>query len=195
MAQGAIGLVQARRGRYSYAILPAHILGGVLGSAAVAWLAWIVATPLRTLVNRPVRIGVAAATALIAAGLDWRGHNPRRNMRQVPQSWLGRYGALSAYFRYGLVLGSSIGTYEPSYLVASSIIGASLLLPTFPAVAVGVSFGATRCALVGLLMPLALRIGGLGQIYGRWTRFVRRGSIIGGLCLATMLSYSMISIL
>lgn len=183
MAQGALGLVQARGIRFSALATSLHALGGAIGGALTVLGLWLILTPVRTLLGGIILTFMAAFIALGSLTADLGGSGRRRNPRQVPARWVGRYGPLSAYFRYGLMLGSGVLTHIPNYLGPACLFTAALVLPFDRALLVGASFGMSRTGSVAILAVAAWIVKGLSERYGRWSRFVRYGSGLGGVIL------------
>jgi hypothetical protein len=144
-----------RRARDGYVPM-LHLLGGAAGGAVVATGAWIAATPLRTLLPGFLVAAVMVMVAIrsVAADLNWTEHRWGWG-KQVPATWLARWGRGRAFAAYGFVLGGGLTSFAPfavTYVVFSA---SGLLLALGPAAVAGALFGGARSTLVvtGLLRP------------------------------------------
>jgi hypothetical protein len=134
----------------------AHLAGGGAGGSAAGALAWLAATPVRTLLPHGF-----AAGALLSLGVAATAHEigQRRGKfgwgRQVPGTWRYRFGEPKAFAGFGFLLGGGIFTYAPfaaTYVVFAYV---GLMLPIGAAVLAGVLFGSARstAVLLGLISP------------------------------------------
>lgn len=120
----------------------------------MASASWLALTAVRTFTPAWIRVGLFVAIGCLAALEDLGKIHIPHQRRQVPQSWLSRYGPMRSYALYGMGLGAGVLVDTP-YAVAYPVFAASaLLLPLGPAVAVGLLFGVGRSVLVG---PVNLR--------------------------------------
>jgi hypothetical protein len=150
-----------------------HILGGVVGGASTALVVWVLTAPIRTLLSptalTTLMIALVAYAILrhfVHFRLPWF---PQRDI-QVPKSWFSRFGARSAYLRYGAVLGAGLVTYVPNSLVYCAFIGAALLQPLQGVIVSGAAFGFGRTFLVGPGAALAPQRLSLTSNLGRLSR-------------------------
>lgn len=121
----------------------AHVIGGAVGGSAAGATAWLLATPFRTFLPRPVLILLTAAVVVVAVRRDWlykvTGHG-----RQVPQEWLREFGEAKAFLLYGGVLGAGFLTKVPHGSFYVVVLLPALLGDIRAAVLTGLLFGATR---------------------------------------------------
>lgn len=143
-----------------------HVLGGVAGGAVLSTAAWLALTPIRTLTplpfNRLLVLAMCSWTALGDLGLL---RVPRQE-RQVPQSWLVRYGPARSYFLYGLELGAGLVTYIPFATTYALFTASALVLGLADAIFVGILFGLGRTLLVGPINLDQRLVRWLGDHYG-----------------------------
>lgn len=114
-------------------------------------------TPIRTLApSLVVRILAIVLIALFVAK-DLRLVSVPSVRRQVPQSWVRRFGLSNSYFLYGLVLGAGILTFVP-YAAVLSLIGLLSLQASLSfAIAGGACLGVGRTVFLSPLSRAASR--------------------------------------
>jgi hypothetical protein len=199
MIHGIAPLVEGNRDkRLALATWSLHVLGGSVGGMMVGATLWVALAPLRSWTPLPVR--AALLVVLIITGLAdplSRGRVrllPSRQI-QVPQAWYKRYGPPSAYFRYGLVLGSGIWTYIPNALVYVAFGGASLLLSFGGAVVAGSAFGVGRTLVVGPAATVTRLVAILPARLGTLSRWSTTASLILSAVLAVMIVVELSAVL
>lgn len=155
MAHGVGSLVKGESEGKRCAVLTAHVTGGLAGGALAGTMIWLALTPPRTFLPRSVTTGLAFAFASWAVAVDLHLFRFELPGRQVPATWLRRYGPTRSYAAYGALLGSGLLT-NINYAVVPVVFAASgLLLPLLGATAAGAGFGLARALAV---CPASLRI-------------------------------------
>jgi hypothetical protein len=127
----------------------AHLLGGVVGGTGAVLALWLLASPLRTML--PELFSLALVFALLVAGSarDLGLLEFPKLGRQVPATWLARYGPARSFAFFGVFLGSGLLTHVP-YAITYGVFGAAALtLPLPHALLAGAAFGIGRTVLVG----------------------------------------------
>ncbi|MDQ3822241.1 MAG: hypothetical protein M3321_03245 [Actinomycetota bacterium] len=123
-----------------------HLLGGVVGGALTAALAFAV---LRAVdIGEALRWSVAFAVVAVAFAFDTKllpfgVPGPRR---QVPERWRSYFSPATTAFLYGAGLGTGLTTRVYFATTYAVFLGAALLLPFSEALVVGACFGASRSA-------------------------------------------------
>lgn len=155
MALGLTPYVRRRRTIWTRAAAW-HVLGGVLGGFIVALALWSIAMPIRVLLDT-WHSEIIVLVLLVAALGDAR-QLPTGTPRQVPPTWLQKYGLNNGFFLYGLALGLALTTKINNWLLYGVAVMIALS-PTFAAaILLGISFGAARSAGVVLVSVRATRI-------------------------------------
>lgn len=150
MVHGIGSLVQRRQTRQAVLGSLSHVVGGALGGAGSMALLWLLASPLR-LAPPVVLVAAMAGCIGIAVASDLHLLRVPRSLRQVPQSWLARYGVSRSYLLYGIFLGSIGLTFAP-YTVILGVAAATSLAQGLPmAVFTGMAFGLGRTLPVGVI--------------------------------------------
>lgn len=126
-----------------------HALAAAAGGALIAFLLWLAATPVRTLLPSPVALSAVVATAVVAIGIDTRLLRGASKGRQVPGTWLRRYGPQRAYALYGLRFGMAFTTLRPFAVIYVLFVALAVLVSLPVAMLCGALFGFGRTAIVG----------------------------------------------
>jgi len=149
----------------------AHVAGGIAGGAAMAGVAWLVATPLRTLLPGAAVIVLLGMLVLSSGAHDLRLVGDRvHGGRQVPATWRKRYGHYRGFAAFGAALGAGIATFVPYAITYVLFATAAVLLPFGEAVACGALFGFTRAGAAALG---SVRAPTAGSIFQRIQRMQR----------------------
>lgn len=162
-----------------------HLLGGVLGGAAVAAVLWLLASPFRTLAPSFIPALIVGAVALMALAID-TGQVRERPGRQVPAVWFGRYGPSRSYAMYGLMFGSTFATLRPFAVIYPVFAGIAMLVPLPAALLSGALFGAGRTATIGFASLRATAISGILYRRPGMRRIWVGASVLLTLCLLGM---------
>ncbi|MCP4308935.1 MAG: hypothetical protein GY788_29505 [bacterium] len=123
----------------------AHTVGTAVGGGLLGLAIWILMVPARGLfggVLAPVVVCAAAAFSALRDGRLIATGTPR----QLETSWVNRYGLVSAYFRYGVLLGFAVRTHQPiaGLVVVAAVLGTAdtLVVPVAALAALGMLRGA-----------------------------------------------------
>jgi hypothetical protein len=130
----------------------AHVVGGLVGGAALGGLAGLVGSLVGTAGLSSTARSVLLVASVMALVYDLATHGRRMGLgRQTPIGWRSRFSPTVASFLYGLDLGTGITTrlYFASYLVA--VLAAAIAGEVWIGAAIGAAFGGTR-ALVAVLV-------------------------------------------
>jgi hypothetical protein len=127
----------------------AHIAGGVIAGASVAAAAWLLATPVRTLVPAVARAGIVVAVAALAALIDLGFVRRSHRLGQVPRDYARKWGATRAYALYGARFGAAFTTLVPYAATYTLFAVLTLTLPLGSAALGGALFGLGRTILIG----------------------------------------------
>lgn len=144
MIHGISGLVQLRQNKqFGWLLTLLFILGGIAGGGISFTSAWLIMTPIRTILPEFPRQAFLVFIGLLLIG-RFTIHNRATYYRQVPRVWLVRFGPPRAYFVFGLSLGAGILTYMPTAATAVAMLVAAVST-SFPiAASIGALFGAVR---------------------------------------------------
>jgi hypothetical protein len=118
-------------------------------------LVWLALTPIRTVVPRAGLLALLTVVATLCALVDFGVLRRPATGRQVPATWLRRYGPVRSYGLYGIVLGAGLLTHVPHALTYLTFAALGLLLPAHLAVLVGALFGIARSFVIGPAAPKA----------------------------------------
>lgn len=174
MILGIAPLVRGGSRGKAFLAAVSHIIGGVVGGAAIATGLWVLLIPLRQL---PVTLRFALLAILVGlavleqASPSWR-ILPNRHV-QVPQDWATGMSPFRAYFMYGVVLGAHLFTYVPHAAVFVSVVGGGLVLDLGHATLAGAALGMGRTVAAAYALwapPDSVRIAGNFGLFGRMTR-------------------------
>lgn len=128
-----------------------HLTGGAVGGAVTAAALWLLATPLRTLLPQPAVRAITVIVALIAFCSDLRLLRLPSVHRQLPRTWVHRFGESRLYLLYGAVLGTGLLTFAPYALTFAVLAYLSLQQSLSFAVGAGALMGLGRTVFVGPL--------------------------------------------
>lgn len=131
----------------------AHLIGGALGGSLIAIVAWVLLTPIRTLLPAPSAAVVVVGIGFLSALIDLRIISRPLHGRQVPSVWYRRYGPVRAYWMFGFFLGGGLTAHVPHAATYSAFAAMSMLTSLPQAIIVGVTFGVARTLVIG---PAAL---------------------------------------
>lgn len=141
-----------------------HMAGGALGGSITAAALWLALTPLRTFTPSLVLAAILGLILVWVLLIDLGVIRRPFRVGQVPSTWPRRFGALGAYWRYGLVLGSGLLVYVPHAATYSLFATAALLNSPVLALLAGGSFGLGRTLLIG---PASFAADGASRILFR----------------------------
>jgi hypothetical protein len=150
-----------------------------------AEVAWMVLTPVRTLMPPAavafVLAGIGAIGVLRDAGLL----GPPLFIGQVPKSWYGRWGPIRSYAAYGLSLGAGLITVAPFAATYVSFGAAGLMASPLTAGFVGMAFGLGRTVLVGPVNLHPRLVSAIASLYAS-SQF-RLTFVSAALCLSVLI--------
>lgn len=155
MALGLTPYVRRRRTIWTRAAAW-HVLGGALGGFIVALALWSIAVPIRTLFDAWHSEIIVLVLLVAALGDAWR--LPTGTPRQVPPTWLQKYGLNNGYFRYGLALGLALTTKVNNWLLYGVAVMIALSQTFATAILLGLALGTARSAAVVLVSVRATRL-------------------------------------
>jgi hypothetical protein len=135
-----------------------HMAGGVVGGASVAAVAWLLATPVRTLVPAVARVGIVVAVAALAVLIDLGLVRKSHRLGQVPRDYARKWGMTKAYALYGARFGAAFTTLVPYAATYTLFAALTLTLPLGSAALGGALFGLGRTILIGPGSLVATRL-------------------------------------
>ena len=136
-------------GRLRIGMSLAHVAGGVAGGVLMSTLVWFLAAPLRTFPPEAVLVVMFATWTATFVGWDVLKFDLPVSGKQVPATWIAKYGRVRSYAMYGAALGSGLATYVPVGLTYV-VFGALAISPSVAvAAAAGAAFGIARTSVAG----------------------------------------------
>jgi len=161
----------------------AHLVGGVLGGAAVGFLVGLAGLALPA--GETWRLVVFAALLAVCAAADLRigGLAPPTHHRQVDQLWLHRYRGWAYGAGFGAQLGAGFLTIVTSAVVYATFAGAVLCGSPALGALVGATFGVVR----GATPLLAARVDSPARLAVLHRRIVRHAGAASGATVTAQL--------
>jgi hypothetical protein len=159
----------------------AHLAGGVAGGLVAAEVAWLVMTPVRTLLPLPIVAFFLAGLGTVGVLMDAGFLGPPRRVGQVPKSWYGRWGPVRSYAAYGLSLGAGWITAAPFAATYVCFAAAGLAASPLTAGIAGMAFGLGRTILVGPINLHRRLVSGTASLYSSSKR--QLAVVSAALCL------------